>query len=534
MNTKRSLHGLDRFFLSAFLLATGIGAALVMLTYDAWPLKIVSIGMFPNLVWTAAIAAAVCMGVRHFGKRQPQCVPMREKGALGFGAMLGMTAAVFILQALIYSQIYRAQMHDAKIVLNAAYCNAMGYPQYRDTVYFDTCPNNLFLLAMETLLLSLPKALLGMELGMERCTLLLVLLQCAINAASGFAVMLLARRVMLDSGAQAGDADRAALFAWGLWLLLIGMSAWISVIYSDSMTVLLPVLFLLLYAHRGEGRRALAVYALIGLLGGAAYRMKPQSSLAMIAILIVDGAALLVKRMQAKAFIPRMAAMLACAALLIGPGTKLAARISDMEPDPEMAFGMTHYLNLGLNADTHGIFSPDDVGLSMSVTTSAERTQLNLQTAKERLERMGAKGFVVHLWDKAMINFADGSFQLDDFASVSREGTSGAGKALESVFHHDGAYHPLLHTAQQGAWIFVLMMCPFAALAFCAMRRVKKPGADTLLAMMLTVVGVMLFNMMFEARGRYIFSNAPVMIVLAIVGFSALMRRAKEKANQPG
>ena len=153
--------------------------------------------------------------------------------------------------------------------------------------------------------------------------------------------------------------------------------------------------------------------------------------------------------------------------------------------------------------------------------------------AQDRLKKMGAKGLGVHLWNKAMINFADGSFQLDDFASVSREGTSATGKALESIFHHDGAYYPVLHTAQQGAWIFVLMMCPFAVLAFCAMRRANKSGGDTLLAMMLTIVGVMLFNMIFEARGRYIFSNAPVMIVLATVSVYALRQRVEEKVNQP-
>ena len=448
--------------------------------------------------------------------------------------MLALTAAVFFLQALIYSRIYRDQMHDANIVLNAAYCNAMGYPQYRDTAYFDTWPNNLFLLALETLLLSLPKALLGMEMGMERCTLVMVLLQCAINAASGLALMMLVRRIALDGGARSGQAGWAACFAWGLWLLLIGFSAWISVVYSDSMTVLFPVLLLLLYANRGEGRRALCTYALIGLLGGAAYRMKPQASLAMIAIVLVDGAAMLARRMRVKAFAPRMAAMLACAALIIGPGMKLAARVSDMEPDPEKAFDVAHYLNMGLNTQTHGIFSPDDVGFSQSAATRAERTKLNLEMAKSRLEQMGAKGLLIHLWDKAMINFADGSFQLDDFASVSREGTGAVGRALEDVFHHDGEYFPILHTLQQGGWAFVLLMCPFAALAFCAMRRRQAQGADTLLVMMLTIAGGMLFNMLFEARGRYIFCNVPVMIALAATGFGALMKRAGEKANQPG
>ena len=44
MKKERSLYGLDRFFLWAFALMAGGVAALALLTYEAWPLKLVSVG----------------------------------------------------------------------------------------------------------------------------------------------------------------------------------------------------------------------------------------------------------------------------------------------------------------------------------------------------------------------------------------------------------------------------------------------------------------------------------------------------------
>ena len=40
--------------------------------------------------------------------------------------------------------------------------------------------------------------------------------------------------------------------------------------------------------------------------------------------------------------------------------------------------------------------------------------------------------------------------------------------------------------------------------------------------MMLSVVGIVCFNMLFEARARYIYVMVPVMIVLAVVTLSLL------------
>ena len=47
-------------------------------------------------------------------------------------------------------------------------------------------------------------------------------------------------------------------------------------------------------------------------------------------------------------------------------------------------------------------------------------------------------------------------------------------------------------------------------------------GGDGLSVMMLSTVGIICFNMLFEAGARYVFVMVPVMIVLAVVTLSLL------------
>ena len=77
----------------------------------------------------------------------------------------------------------------------------------------------------------------------------------------------------------------------------------------------------------------------------------------------------------------------------------------------------------------------------------------------------------------------------------------------------------LFHTAMQLLWLTVLFFAVFAAL--CRDRRIAAP--------MLAVMELMLFELLFEARARYLFAYAPVYILLAAVGMNEIMIRFKER-----
>jgi ABC-2 type transport system permease protein len=63
--------------------------------------------------------------------------------------------------------------------------------------------------------------------------------QCFLNTLTGFMLFFLIRKVLRD--------DRAAAAGFMIYVLLIGLSPWVSIPYSDSIALIFPVSVLLLY-----------------------------------------------------------------------------------------------------------------------------------------------------------------------------------------------------------------------------------------------------------------------------------------------
>lgn len=82
----------------------------------------------------------------------------------------------------------------------------------------------------------------------------------------------------------------------------------------------------------------------------------------------------------------------------------------DIELDAEKAFGMTHYAMMEMNPDAKGVWAKEDVEFSASFETVEERSHMNMEKLKERLDAMGAKGVLRQLCYKTLTNYNDGTF----------------------------------------------------------------------------------------------------------------------------
>jgi len=195
---------------------------------------------------------------------------------------------------------------------------------------------------------------------------------------------------------------------------------------------------------------------------------------------------------------------------------------------PEGQLSETHYLMLGMNGDTFGGHSPDDVTFSTSFATLSQRRQANLLRAWERLTGRTFAANVAFFATKAYKAFSDGTFAADQSFLVldvpARQ--DGLSVFLRSVFHRKGSLHPLLVTLQQGVWLTVLVMGIFALLG-----RNRRPRATAVLG--LTVLGVGLYLLLFEVWPRYMYVYAPFFLILAALGLERLrfVRRLRPAAS---
>ena len=437
--------------------------------------------------------------------------------ALGWRLPLTLSALLFAAQVFITYHAYFFSVWDARYVLEGARAFAYDMPEAISVDYFSMYPNNLTLAGIYGGLLRLPMCL-GAELGEERGLLLLILVQCALNTACGLLLWSLTRRVA-EAFSDGVTAAQAALVALIAYAVLIGLSPWFLVPYSDSSALIFPVLLLWLY-ERLRGRLPSAL--LLGALGTLAFMIKPQASIPLIAIELCELAALIVRRSKRSAVF--LILMGSAFLLVVLPAQSVMERQIGIELDSDRAMNPAHYVNMGLNAEHDGAFNMPDLDAVLAVPAK-ERTAWCLRTAWARVKEYGVPGMAEHLLRKALVNFADGGFAWGiDFARndlpVKDERLT---PWVRSVVYSDGTRYPALHALEQAVWLLLLVLCPFGAFGLrrlCAEQETPVPAA-----MLLSVIGIIAFNMLFEAKARYVFVMVPVMIAVSAAGLCALRGR---------
>ena len=138
--------------------------------------------------------------------------------------------------------------------------------------------------------------------------------------------------------------------------------------------------------------------------------------------------------------------------------------------------------------------------------------------------------FFDHLKKKTLVNYADGTFAWEELAypaSVVEEKDGVISPLLRSIIWADGSRHSAFAVMLHSIWMGVLALC---VLALPAYHESKKHKSEcTLAAMMLALIGITLFETIFEARARYLFIYAPVYLTVGMMGLRACAEHIKEK-----
>ena len=387
-------------------------------------------------------------------------------------------------------------------------------------VYYSRYPNNLLLTRIFALILRLCMAA---GLNEDQAYAVIPMLQCLISVAAGLLTFTAVRDITGDG--------RLALTAHGVFLLLIGLSPWVSVPYSDSTGLAIPILILRLSVLRPQTLKGNTLrWFAVGLLSIIGYRIKPTIVIVLPAICLVNAAAAF-RSPDRKRLLASAGACLA--GLLIGYAAVEAA-VSDLgRINKEASFGPAHFLAMGLNTKTMGYYASEDVAYSASFMTSEERTSADLQLAEKRIRDMGVAGLSKHLGRKLLTDYNDGSFawtmeEVENglfFFIVPEEPDPFFSPFIRSFYYSSGSRFGLFINFETALWLAVLAMSLIAVFS--------RPGKNTAVVM-LSVIGMFLYNLLFEARARYLYVFAPLYITLAAVGIGTVIERIRAAASKRG
>lgn len=418
---------------------------------------------------------------------------------------------LFCMQAVLCFHAYFLTDWDVKSILESAYAIAGG-DTYIEYYYYYLHPNN----AVITLLFAGIMKLFRMVFygaGLDRCVFALIVFQCALNTLTGMLTARVARRL---TGSDAFAALAAVIYA-----AFIGLSPWLMIPYSDSICLVFPIAILAIY-ESAEGKRGIWQWLCISLLTMVGYLIKPQVVIVTIAIVMLEAVRLLARR-RAGALLARVACILVIAALGVGPGFDYMIEVSPIKDGKgQLEVGFLHYLMLGLNEETNGSFYLEDLHSSMEVTDPQERTAMQLRTIRERITGRNLADWAEHLKKKTLTNYADGSFAWGIegvfFVTPLEDKDDVLSPFLKDLVNtDDGKNSPYLSAYFQTIWIGLLAG---SLLAGCVIRALRGDEKKRRLyaVVLLAIVGLSLFEWIFEARARYLMIYAPFYLLAGLCG----------------
>jgi len=382
--------------------------------------------------------------------------------------------------------------------------------------YFSHYPNNILLLLICTVILRANIAF-GIFTG-EYTVMCCTVANCLISSLTCWLVYRTAQLFVKKSRAFA---------AYCLCVILVGLSPWNILFYSDSVGLLFPILsFWLFYRPTATSRtRHLSRFGSV-LTAVVGYYIKPQCAIVLIAIVLIELISAIGNGNHRK-LLGTLSILVTAAVcfVLVSAAVETAYRqCSGLPIVEEQTVGPEHFMMMGLNEECGGVFSDADAAFSLSIYDSSQRTAANLVVIGERLRKMGPAGLARHICKKLLCSFNDGSFawgvEGSFYLHIPEPLNSRSAPFFRSLFHHGGKLNPYYFQTAQFFWFGTLL---FALLSIGKSHPEHlRPGVSGL---WLSVLGLVLYLALFEVRARYVYIYVPFFILLAVMGLEALVER---------
>ncbi|WP_022779865.1 hypothetical protein [Butyrivibrio sp. AE3009] len=425
------------------------------------------------------------------------------------------TGILFIALSYLAMNIYFATGWDAGVVFDDAKELTWGNTP-DNSLYYSMYPNNQFILFVDYVLCKINAYYGVIDSWDGRAFIIFV--QCFLYS--------LTARTVYEVIYDETDNNGFAWIGWIIFCILLGISGWIVIPYTDSMGLVFPILIMRQYQlFRRIPTKKLWRTFTITLLSYWGYKLKPMILIMAIAIVITEiiyglkDISKSVIKNRTKYFIAML--MIIAITVIASQGLfKKAIAYTRIEIDENMNLGALHMLMMGLNERRGGAWNPDDVALSSGILDKTERANAQKQVIRQRLHDYGTLGLLNHLRKKTLSNFNDGSFawglEGNFYHTIYDEKNERISPFLREIFYHTGKYWKYHLAIKQAAWLAVLFLMAFSVM-------LEKTRAKTVLVT--SSIGMFLFVTLFETRARYLIVFVPVFICVATIDLNAIVNK---------
>lgn len=415
------------------------------------------------------------------------------------------TIILLILQIFVSWNSYFLSGWDVRQLINNAFDISNGKVDSLNNSYFSRYPNNLLI---EYIFVTIFKFAKFIGIGsLQNRVFLIIILQCILSSLSGLLVF----KTLFNFTQN----HMISWTGWIFYILLIGTSPWVMIPYSDSMTLIFPILITWIWSLLKNNRYTILKWTLIAAISYIGYKLKPQIIITLIAIIIIQ---FLYTKFSKEGVIHllKCAIPMAISVVILNFAVSGLTTSLPFQLDPNLELGLPHFLMQGLNEQTAGIFSIDDQHFSLNYPTTQERTKANLEESARRFNKLGPSGLIKLATTKTASNYANGVFgwsQEGLFYAEILPDKSAVSPILKDTLYIDGKYYKVFAIIKQIIWFSILILSLFS---LCGKDKAHMKG---LLLVALAIIGLTIFETIFEPRARYFYSYAPMYIILAAVGW---------------
>ncbi|MCR5191862.1 MAG: hypothetical protein K6D59_01030 [Bacteroidales bacterium] len=436
--------------------------------------------------------------------------------------LLCISIALAVIQIIIIHSFYFHTDWDVQQITGAAEAMARGESVEGYGWYFQDNPNNVFLTRLFALVFFLTGTMWGADISLFP----LLCLQCAGCWICGI--------MLFQVSIHISHKRATAIMVFLFYNILIAASPWWSIPYSDVWGLM--ALVAILWTSTAAPIKKKNIRAIIvAFLSVAGYYIKPQTTLIGIAILIYF--AVRYRRQILRFRRPVVNIGVAIATGIVGGWifVHIVTIGSPLHLSSSKSLGMTHYLMLGANQKSIGIYSDDDLDFSRSYDDKHERRIAQLRETAHRYKEMGVKGSLT-LWSrKNVMNYSDGTFYWGNEGTFYKEIPEHKGplaRLTRNIYYNrmlEGTHYKQWAATQTAIWFGLLLTSALSILA-CGKRGVTKRQA--LQIIMLTLAFATLFHTLFECRARYLFCFTPLFIILSAEGVNSIIDSVKRAVRK--
>lgn len=307
-----------------------------------------------------------------------------------------------------------------------------------------------------------------------------------------------------------------------LFLFLLSPTTYMWIIYTYTNTFSMPFITGLLYygiraIRKKEHRmRNIVISAAMGAIG---FQIRATTIIPLIAILLGILVTAGIRRKKEKSIMVLL--VIGIFAGIMFPSSGFY-RHHLVNHEQDRTFPFTHWVMMGLNTQKKGAVYDEDVEFTKSMSTKQEKIKGNLKVIRERLQKMGPIGYAGLIVKKMEMVWAAGEdggrrFHVDgENISEVHQYTYGDKGGLLAVY---------CQIFRSATFLFVLLSLFF---------QIRRKGEEEFFVISLTVLGIILFLLLWETNQKYNICFMPLLYILMGEGISQTLACARKADRRHG